>query len=160
MTGAWTAAPDGNSATLGHCRRERSGSVSGPIVWSSSITETRPAVRHDQPESVLMPGPGTLDEVDLDPIDLGRELRPRVHSRLALAPVIVGRRSRASARIVAGCTPCGQSGTSFLLAARRRMRRRRWASVSSGTFDAERPDFDCGLDGVAHECLLLVSAVT
>ena len=32
-----------------------------------------------------------VDEVDLDPVDLGRELRQRVEPRLALAPVVVGR---------------------------------------------------------------------
>src|SRR3954451_8264267 len=32
-----------------------------------------------------------VDEVDLDPVDLGRELRERVELRLALAPVVVGR---------------------------------------------------------------------
>ena len=32
-----------------------------------------------------------MDEVDLHPVDLGRELRQRVQSRLALAPVVLGR---------------------------------------------------------------------
>ena len=49
-----------------------------------------PAVRHDQRQRVLMPGPD-VDEVDLHPVDLGRELRQRVQSCLALAPVVLGR---------------------------------------------------------------------
>ena len=49
-----------------------------------------PAVRHDQRQRVLMPRPD-VDEVDLDPVDLGRELRQRIQSRLALAPVVPGR---------------------------------------------------------------------
>ena len=31
-----------------------------------------------------------MDEVDVDPVDLGRELRQRVELRLHLAPVVVG----------------------------------------------------------------------
>ena len=49
-----------------------------------------PAMRHDQRQRVLMPRPD-VDEVDLDPVDLGRELRQRVQSRLAPAPVVLGR---------------------------------------------------------------------
>ena len=41
----------------------------------------RPAVRHDQRQRVLVLGPH-VDEVDLDPVDLGRELRERVELRL------------------------------------------------------------------------------
>ena len=49
-----------------------------------------PAVRHDQRQRILMPRPD-VDEVDLDPVDLGRELRQRVQPRLGLAPVVLGR---------------------------------------------------------------------
>ncbi len=49
-----------------------------------------PAVRHDQRQRILVPRPD-VDEVDLDPVDLGRELRQRVQSRLAPAPVVLGR---------------------------------------------------------------------
>ena len=49
-----------------------------------------PAVCHDQRQRVLMPGPD-VDEVDLHPVDLGRELRQCVQSCLALAPVVLGR---------------------------------------------------------------------
>ena len=48
-----------------------------------------PAMRHDQRQRVLMPGPD-VDEVDLHAIDLGLELRQRVQSRLAPAPVVLG----------------------------------------------------------------------
>jgi len=50
----------------------------------------RPAVRDDQRQRVLVPGPD-VDEVDVHPVDLGRELRQRVQFRLAPAPVVVGR---------------------------------------------------------------------
>ena len=49
-----------------------------------------PAVRHDQRQRVLVRRPH-VDEVDVDPVDLGRELRQRVQPRLARAPVVVGR---------------------------------------------------------------------
>ena len=45
---------------------------------------------HDQRQRVLMPGLH-VDEVDLDPVDLGRELRKRVQSRRAPAPVVLAR---------------------------------------------------------------------
>ena len=49
-----------------------------------------PAVRDDQRQRVLVPRLH-VDEVDVDPVDLGRELRQRVQSRLARAPVVIGR---------------------------------------------------------------------
>jgi len=49
-----------------------------------------PAVCHDQRQRVLMPGPD-VDEVDIHPVDLGRELRQCVQSCLAGAPVVLGR---------------------------------------------------------------------
>jgi hypothetical protein len=47
-------------------------------------------VRHDQRQRVLVRR-AHVDEVDVQPVDLGRELRQRVQSRLALAPVVVRR---------------------------------------------------------------------
>ena len=47
-----------------------------------------PAMGHDQRQRVLMPRPD-VDEVDLDPIDLGGELREGVQPCLALAPVVL-----------------------------------------------------------------------
>src|SRR5262250_2007491 len=50
----------------------------------------RPAVRDDQRQRVLVPRLN-VDEVDAEPVDLGRELRQRVQFRLAFAPVVIGR---------------------------------------------------------------------
>jgi hypothetical protein len=47
-------------------------------------------MRHDQRQRILMPRPD-VDEVNLDPVDLGCELRQRVQSCLAPAPVVLGR---------------------------------------------------------------------
>ena len=50
----------------------------------------RPTVRHDQRQRILVPRPD-VDEVDVHPVDLRRELRQRVQSRFAPAPVVVRR---------------------------------------------------------------------
>ena len=50
----------------------------------------RPAVRHDQRQRVPMRR-ADVDEVDLDAVDLGRELRRGVHPCLASAPVVLRR---------------------------------------------------------------------
>ena len=49
-----------------------------------------PAVGHDQRQRVLVRRLH-VDEMDLDPVDLGRELRQRVELRFGLAPVVLGR---------------------------------------------------------------------
>ena len=49
-----------------------------------------PAMGHDQRQRVLVRRPD-VDEVDVHPVDLGRELRERVQPRLAGAPVVLGR---------------------------------------------------------------------
>ena len=49
-----------------------------------------PAVGHDQRQCVLVPRPD-VDEVDLDAVDLGGELRQGVQPRLAPAPVVLAR---------------------------------------------------------------------
>ena len=49
-----------------------------------------PAVRDDQRQRVRVRRPD-VDEVDVHPVDLGRELRQRVQPRLARAPVVIGR---------------------------------------------------------------------
>ncbi len=69
----------------------------------------RPAVRHDQRQRVLMSRPD-VDEVDVHPVDLGRELRQRVQPRLALAPVVLGRpvaRKRLQRRLLHSLRPVG-----------------------------------------------------
>ncbi len=48
-----------------------------------------PSVRDDQRQRVLVLGPD-VDEVDVEPVDLGDELRQRVEPRLARPPVVVG----------------------------------------------------------------------
>ena len=60
------------------------------MVSSSSIDRARPAVRHDQRQRVLVRRLH-VDEVDVQPVDLGLELRQRVQSRFAPAPVVLGR---------------------------------------------------------------------
>jgi hypothetical protein len=49
-----------------------------------------PTVGHDQRQRIPVRRLH-VDEVDIRPIDLGRELRQRVESRLACAPVVIGR---------------------------------------------------------------------
>ena len=49
-----------------------------------------PSVRHDQRQGVLV-GRADVDKVDVDPVDLGRELRQPVQPRLDAPEVVVGR---------------------------------------------------------------------
>jgi hypothetical protein len=49
-----------------------------------------PAVRDDQRQRVLVPG-ADVNEMDVEPVDLGYEVRQVVQLRLAFAPVVVGR---------------------------------------------------------------------
>ena len=62
--------------------------------WTDSLEQlddrARPAVGHDQRQRVLV-GRLDVDEVDVQPVDLGLELRQGVQSRLAPAPVVLGR---------------------------------------------------------------------
>jgi hypothetical protein len=51
---------------------------------------TRPAVRHDHRERVVVRR-SDVDEVDVEPVDLGLELRQRVQARFARAPVVAAR---------------------------------------------------------------------
>jgi hypothetical protein len=51
---------------------------------------TRPAVRDDQRQSILVLGTD-MDEVDVQPVDLGEELRVGLQLRLGLAPVVLRR---------------------------------------------------------------------
>ena len=48
-----------------------------------------PAMGHDQRQRVLVRRPD-VNEVDVHPVDLGRELRERIQPRLARAPVVIG----------------------------------------------------------------------
>jgi hypothetical protein len=47
----------------------------------------RPPVRHEQRQGILVRGPD-VRELDVQPVDLGDELRQRVQRRLDLAPVV------------------------------------------------------------------------
>jgi hypothetical protein len=49
----------------------------------------RPPVRDDQRQRVLVLR-ADVNEMNVQPIDLGQEVRQRVQFRLALAPVVVG----------------------------------------------------------------------
>ena len=57
------------------------GSVSGPTVVEQLDDRAGPAVGHDQRQRVLVPRLD-VDEVDVDPVDLRRELGQRVQPRL------------------------------------------------------------------------------
>ena len=83
-----------------------------------------------------------VDEVDVEPVDLGDELRQGVQLRLALAPVVVRRpvarellhrRELHALRRDRRRSPCSGQRVAA-------MRRRRSASASSGNVDAERAD--------------------
>ena len=50
---------------------------------------TRPAVRHDQRQRIRMLG-ADMDEVDVQPVNLGEEVRIGVQLRFELPPVIAG----------------------------------------------------------------------
>ena len=69
-----------------------------------------PSVRHDHRQRVRQLRTH-VNEVDVDTVDLGRELRQRVEGCLDLAPVVVRGPVRASFCTVASCTPCDWSGT-------------------------------------------------
>ena len=92
-----------------------------------------PAVGDDQRQRVLV-GRLHVDKVDVDPVDLGPELRQRVEPCLATAPVVLVRPVPGERLIVASCTPWERSWTSSLLGRRVAARRRRSSSsASSGT---------------------------
>jgi hypothetical protein len=65
----------------------------GVSEWANDLEllddRTRPAVRHDQRQCVVVLG-AHVNEMDLLTVDLGRELRYCVELRFALAPIVVG----------------------------------------------------------------------
>src|SRR5262245_7640761 len=63
------------------------GSVSGPTVLEQLLNGPRPAMRHDQRQGVGMPR-ANVDEVDVDAVDSGLELRQRVQPGFSLSPVV------------------------------------------------------------------------
>jgi hypothetical protein len=96
-----------------------------------------------------------VDEVDLDPVDLGRELRKRVELRFGLAPVVVGlpvARQLLQRRQLDALRPIWDE----LLAgpARRSDATTQLGELLFGNLDTEGPDLSCGLDGATHDDLL------
>ena len=90
-----------------------------------------PAVRDDQRQRALV-ARLDVDEVDVEPVDLGLELREGVQLCLGLPPVVLGRPVACELLSVASCTPCEASGTSSLLGQRVAAIRRRSSVSSSG----------------------------
>jgi hypothetical protein len=112
-----------------------------------------PAVRHDQRQRVLVRRLH-VDEVDLDPVDLGPELRERVELRFGLAPVVVGGpvpRELLQRRQLDALRPVRDE----LLAgpARRRDAAAQVVQLLLRNLDVEGLDLGCGLDGAAHDKL-------
>jgi hypothetical protein len=114
--------------------------VSGPTTPSISITEP------GQP-CVMISGSAfscrdlDVDEVDAEPVDLGRELRQRVQFRLALAPVVVGRpvaRQLLQHRQLHALRPIADQ--LLVRPARRRDARTQRLDLRLGNLDRERPD--------------------
>ena len=109
-----------------------------------------PAVRHDQRQRVLVLGPD-VDEVDVDAVDLGRELRQRVQLRLGPAPVVLPgpvarqrleRRQLHTLGAVVDQLPARQP--------RRRDAATQLRKPLFRELDLERTDVGGGLDGSAH----------
>ena len=66
------------------------GSVSGSMIFSCSMIEPGQPCVTISGQRVLVPR-ADVDEVDVQPVDLGHEVRQGVQPRLAPAPVVVGR---------------------------------------------------------------------
>ena len=112
-----------------------------------------PAMGHDQRQRTLMPRPD-VDEVDIHPVDIGRELRERVELRLDLVPVVVGgpvarellqRSQLDTLRPIWDELPGGP--------ARRRDAPTQVVHLLLWNLEVEGPDLGCGVDG-AHDDLL------
>src|SRR5918993_1276720 len=70
--------------------------IDGITTWKASDAlellddRSRPAVADDDRQRVLVFG-AHVEEVDVQPVDLGDEIRDGVQPRLAPAPVVLGR---------------------------------------------------------------------
>ena len=120
----------------------------------------RPAVRHDQRQRVLVCRLD-MDEVDVQPVDLGLELRQRVQSRLAPAPVVLGRpvaREVLYRRQLHTLRPIGDQFPGR--PARRIDAAAQLVDLALRYFDPERPDraLRARSRGVAHDRVLPVRA--
>ena len=104
-----------------------------------------------------------VDEVDAQPVDLGRELRYGVQPRLALAPVVLVvpvARDRLHRRQLH--TLRGILDALLLGPARRGDPRPQVLEVRLGELDRERPDFAatrCPFDSDSHVVLLVGTVV-
>jgi hypothetical protein len=110
-----------------------------------------PAVGHDQRQRVLVPRPD-VDEADVHPVDLRRELRERVQPRLGPAPVVLGLP-----------VPCELPQRRELHALRSIRDQLRGGPARRGdapaqiddlllrNLDLERPNLGRGVDGGAHD---------
>ena len=112
-----------------------------------------PAVRHEQRQRILVTRLD-VDEVDLDPVDLGRELWQGIELRLGPAPVVVGlpvtrellkRRQLHALRPISNKLPGGQTPRGDPAA--------QLGELLLGDIDVEGTDLGGGLDGTAHDNL-------
>jgi hypothetical protein len=69
------------------CPPWASGLVSGPMIFSCSMMEP-PSVRDDHGQRVLMLR-ANVNEMNVQPVDLGDEMRQGLQFRLALTPIVV-----------------------------------------------------------------------
>ena len=126
--------------------------------WADGLEQldhrARPAVRHDQRQRVLV-SRLHVDEVDVQPVDLGLELRQRIQSRLAPAPVVLGcpvagellgRRQLHTLRPIGDEFPGGP--------ARRRDTTAELGQLLFRNVDVEGTDVAGGVGGATHDDLL------
>ena len=118
----------------------RRGSVSGPMIFSCSMIEPgQPCVTMSGRRVLMLRA--DVNEVDVEPVDLGDELRQGVQFRLALAPVVVrrpntreclNRRELHALRLISDGLPLGP--------ARGLDARAQLLELRLGDLDRERPD--------------------
>ena len=113
---------------------------------------SRPAVADDDRQRVLVLG-ANVDEMDVQPVDLGDEVRDGVQPRFARAPVVLGRpvasqvlheRERHALRVVLDGLLLGE--------ARRGDARAQVLEVRLGNLDLERPNCLAGGGGGLVPC--------
>ena len=133
------------------------GSVSRSTIFICSIERARPSVTDDERQRVLVLG-ANVDKVDVEPVDLGDELRDGVQLGLAPAPVVLGhpvardrldRRQLHALRRVVDALLLGP--------ARGRDARAQILEVPLRDLDRERPDgglVRCPVDRGSHVVLL------
>ena len=134
------------------------GAVGGGVgQWVDDLQllddRARPAVVDDQRQRVLVLRPN-VNEMDVEPIDLGDELREGVQPGLARAPVVVGHPVAGELLDHGERHALGLIGDGlFLGPVRGPMRRRRSSKLLLRHIDVEWTDVAGGLDGAAHDDL-------